>query len=412
MDALRRAFPKVMRHRFYRLSWTGVFLSNIGTWMETLGVGIYVTRETGQAKWTATVAALLFLPAIVLGPIGGALADRFDRRKYLGIVTGVQMTLATLLTVLAFTHRLSVPLVAGVMALTGCAQSLINPAFTALLVDFVPADEVVGAVNLNSAQFNLARIVGPALAAPLIVFGLGWAFLLNAVSFLAVMAALFRVEVPHEAKVTHQPLWSGMKAGLRAARTDHGIRSALCISFLASFFISPFIALVPVFAMKVLHRSEAATSWLIVAQGLGAIALALCVVPLSERYGRHRVVALACALLGPACISYWVSPTYGFALVMLMWLGAMHLGTVTGCNSVCQSRARRGMRARVGSLFSMVVAAGYATGCPVLGILGDRFGLRLVASLGALLFLTVLCVWRALRPKLFTAMDEPLRTAE
>src|SRR5437867_1256322 len=124
-----------MRHRSYRLAWTGIFISNVGTWMETMGVGIYVTRATGQAKWTATVAALVFLPAIVIGPLGGALADRFDRRWYLAVCTAAQMVMAAILSGLVFTGHLSVPVVAVVMTLTGCIQALVTPAFNALVVD-------------------------------------------------------------------------------------------------------------------------------------------------------------------------------------------------------------------------------------------------------------------------------------
>jgi MFS family permease len=419
-----------MRNRDYRLAWAGIFVSNVGTWMETLAVSTHVTRITGEAKWTATVAALTFIPAIVLGPLGGALADRFDRRRYLFVCTFAQALFAAALLVLTLAGALTVPAVMAVMTLNGCASALAGPALNSLLVDFVPPEDVVGAVNFNSVQFNLARILGPALAAPIIkLFGLAWAFGLNTLSFVAVVVALARVRMPREhdeaptgapsgastpgarVAVEREPLLEGIRTALKTAAQDRGTRAALGLAISASFLVSPFIALVPVMAMQLLHRDEGAAASLAVMQGLGAISLAVSVVPLSDRFGRARVVAVAGTLFGPVAMLYWLSPGPLLAHLLLFLLGAVHLGTVTGCNSVCQSRARRSMRARITSLYSLFIAVGYSAGCPTIGALGDRFGLRLVSAAGGLLFLVLVVGWRLLEPTLFSAMDAPIRAS-
>ena len=185
------------RHRAFATVWTGSFVSNIGTWMETVAIGVYVTQATGQAAWTGTVAALTYVPTVLLGPFGGALADRFDRRRFLVAVTLFQTLLAAALTLLAATDRLSVGAVATIVLLAGCAFAVAMPAVQAMTPDLVGADDLLGAMSLGAAQFNLGRVVGPALAGLVITAGgLAWAFGLNVLSFGAVLVALALVRIP------------------------------------------------------------------------------------------------------------------------------------------------------------------------------------------------------------------------
>ncbi|HEV8167346.1 MAG TPA: MFS transporter, partial [Actinomycetota bacterium] len=163
------------RHRGYAILWTGSFVSNIGTWMETVAVGVFVTQTTGQAAWTGTVAALTYVPTVLLGPIGGALADRFDRRRFLVGVVLFQTLLAATLAVLAATDTLSLAAVAVIVLLAGCAFAVYMPTFAAITPDLVPAEDLLGAMSLGAAQYNLGRVVGPALAGLVIAAGgLAW----------------------------------------------------------------------------------------------------------------------------------------------------------------------------------------------------------------------------------------------
>src|SRR3954471_8294524 len=146
------------RHRAYLIVWLGAFISNIGTWMETIAVGVYVTEVTRQAGWTGTTAALTFLPTVVFGPFAGALADRFDRRRYMAVITLVQAALAVALAVLAATGQLTVGLVAAIVLGAGCALAFLIPAWSAILPDLVPPEDMLGATSLSQAQFNLGRV--------------------------------------------------------------------------------------------------------------------------------------------------------------------------------------------------------------------------------------------------------------
>ena len=262
------------RHRAFAIIWTGSFVSNIGTWMETVAIGVYVTQATGQAAWTGTVAALTYVPTVLLGPFGGALADRFDRRRFLVGVTLFQTLLAAVLTLLAATDRLSVAAVATIVLLAGCAFAVAMPAVQAMTPDLVGTDDLLGAMSLGAAQFNLGRVVGPALAGLVITAGgLAWAFGLNVVSFGAVLVALSLVRIPPLARADGAParVLRTIADGVVAARRDPGIRTALLLLLATTFLVSPFIGLVPAVAIKVFGRGAPGTSALVTAQGVGAV---------------------------------------------------------------------------------------------------------------------------------------------
>jgi MFS family permease len=396
------------RHRAFAIVWTGSFVSNIGTWMETVAIGVYVTQATGQAAWTGTVAALTYVPTVLLGPFGGALADRFDRRRFLVGVTLFQTLLAALLTLLAATDRLSVAAVATIVLLAGCAFAVAMPAVQAMTPDLVGADDLLGAMSLGAAQFNLGRVVGPALAGLVITAGgLAWAFGLNVVSFGAVLLALALVRIPPLAREEGAPVrvLRTIADGVVAARRDPGIRTALLLLLATTFLVSPFIGLVPAVAIKVFGRGAPGTSALVTAQGVGAVCAALAAAPLAGLLGRRRLLVAALLLVGPAAVLYGLAPTFPLAVVAIALLGFVYLAVLSGTSTVCQLRAPRELRARIASLFMLGVGGGHALGLVVQGWLGDRVGLpQVTAATGVLLFAIVVLV-RLTRPDLLEAME-------
>ncbi len=416
MPALRLTRFSSLRafgHRDFVHVWSGALVSNIGTWMETLALGVFVTTVTGRAEATGGIAALTFLPAVVLSPVGGALADRFDRRVYLAVGTLVQALLAGILTVLAFTGKLSVPAVGFISFLNGCASALSNPAFSALIADIVPAEDLHSAVSLNSAQFNLGRIIGPALAAAVLALGgPAWALLVNTLSFLAVLVALSRVRNPGRAhSQEREALWPGIVRGARVARNDRGIFLAMLSTLAVCTLVAPFIGLVPVFAIRVFHQGAAATSLLVAAQGVGAVTAAVMLGPLVENFGRRRVLEACLLLIGPMAALYWMAPTLHLAALAIVGLGALYMATLTGLNTTCQLRAPPDLQARVTSLYSMMLGVGYAGGVWLQGALADRVGVRFVTASCALLMLALVLTQRLLRPRAFDATEAPVSFA-
>ena len=376
--------------------------------METVAIGVYVTQATGQAAWTGTVAALTYVPTVLLGPFGGALADRFDRRRFLIGVTLFQMLLAAILTVLAATDRLSVAAVATIVLLAGCAFAAAMPAVQAMTPDLVGADDLLGAMSLGAAQFNLGRVVGPALAGLVITAGgLAWAFGFNVVSFGAVLLALTLVRIPPLERAEGDParVLRTIAQGVAAARRDPGIRTALLLLVATTFLVSPFIGLVPAVAIKVFDEGASGTSALVTAQGVGAVLAALAAAPLAARLGRRRLLVAALLAVGPAAVLYGLAPAFPLAVAAIAVLGFVYLAVLSGTSTVCQLRAPRELRARIASLFMLGVGGGHALGLVVQGWLGDRVGLPAVTAVTGLLLLGIVVAMRVLRPGLLEAME-------
>jgi MFS family permease len=402
---------RAFEHPGYLPVWTGSLVSNIGTWMETVALGVYVTQVTGRAEWTGGVAALSYLPGLLLSPVGGALADRLDRRAYVALGTVAQALLAVLLTVLAFTHQLSVPAVALIAFLNGCISQLIGPAFSALLAELVPPEDLHSALSLSSAQFNLGRVVGPLLATLVLAAGgIAWALLINTLTFMAVLAALSRLRQPRRpeplaVKGLWRALWVDILRGVQVARGDAGITLVLVSTLVVAVLIAPFIGLVPVFAIRVFGEGASATSLLVTCQGVGAVLAAVGVGALVDAFGRKRVLEGVLLSLGPIATLYWLSPTLVLAAVGIFLLGAAYMVCLTGIHTVCQARVPRELQARMSSLYAMLLSGGYALGVWLQGALADRVGVRFITVSASVFFLALVLTVGLLRPRLFAATE-------
>lgn len=398
-----------LRQRDFALIWSAALVSNIGSWLQTIAVGVLVTELTGQARWTGLVAAAAFVPIGVLSPVGGAIADRVDRRRLLLGTTVGETVFAVLLAVLVGTGH-ATPF--GVTALVfggGCMTALGFPAYQAILPDLVDRDDLLGASSLSMAQFNLGRVVGPVVAGVVLVVGsFTWAFALNAVSYGAVMVALLMVRLRPLAMTDEPPgLWARIVAGGRGARAEPGCRTAILAIAVTALLLSPFIALIPAVTVKLLHGGEGATSLLIGAQGVGAVAGALSQASLARRYGRRRLLVVNVLVLPFLLFAYAVAPNLATATVALVAVGAGYVGVLSGLGTVVQLRAPTELRARILSLYMVALGTIYPLGAVLQGALGDHLGLRVVTGGGAVLFLAVVVVAGLARPGLLAALDDP-----
>jgi MFS family permease len=407
LDLSRSVAP--LRHRQFALLWSGAFVSNIGTWMEAVAVGILVQETTGQAAWTGLVAAANFVPAALVGPFGGALADRIPRRRLLLATTSTQTVLAAILTMLAATGTPSPALVAGIVFLAGCAQALGFPAFSAILPDLVPTDEIVGAVALSSAQWNLGRVVGPALAGIVIAAGgYAWAFAINTASFLAVIAVLLVLRLPPPASHDGSSIFGSIRQGLRFVRNEPGLRVVVGYMTINSLLAAPFIALIPTMALEVLDGGPGATSALVTAQGIGAVTMALSLGILAARFGPRRVLLGVLYLLPLSLIVYASSPTLAFAVGALLVVGFLYLGALSSFTGIAQLRSPSAVRGRVMSVLMVLLGSVYPLGAVIQGALADVWGLRVVTAGSAALMLVMLVVARLTRPAFSAALDTPV----
>lgn len=388
-------------------------MSGIGTWMQTVAVGALVTARTGQASWTALVAVAAFLPIGLLAPVGGALADRLDRRCWLAIANLVEAGLAVLLTVLSATGRASPAVVTVVVLANGCVTALAFPFYQAIIPDLVAPDELLAASSLGMAQYNLGRVVGPALAGVVIAAtSFTAAFAVNAVSFLAVVAALVVIRVPDTpASGDGLGLWERIRAGARAARAEPGCRAAIGLIAVAAFLVSPFIALVPAKAHLVssggAKATAGATAALTTAQGVGAVIGALMIAGLAARFGRRRLLVFYLLATPTALCVYAATPSVPTAGAALVIVGALYIGILSGLSTVVLVRAPAEFRARVLSLYFVALGTIYPLGALVQGAVGDRIGLAWATAGGAGLLVAVVVGIAVVKPEFFHALDDP-----
>jgi len=396
------------RHRAFARVWFGAFVSNIGTWMEMVAVGVLVTETTRQAGWAGLAAAAAFLPGAVFAPVGGALADRIHRRRLLLWTTTGQLAMATLLTVLAATGNTPPGLVVAVVFVAGCIHSMAIPAFQAILPDLVGEEDLVGAVALSSAQWNLGRIIGPALAGIAIALGgYAWAFGINAASFLAVMAAVVMLELPAPATHGGETILRSIRDGLGFVRRDPGLRVVVGFMTVSSLFAAPFIALVPAMAINVFGGGAATTATLVTAQGIGAVVMALSLGQLARRFGPQRVLVGSLWLLPAALVVYGLAPTFAASVVAIFVVGFVYLGALSSFLSIGQLRSPSAVRGRVMSILLVILAAVYPVASITQGAIADRVGLRTVTVGAAVVMVVVLAAARLLRPQLTDELEAP-----
>ncbi len=390
-------------HRNYFLLWWGGMISVVGSWMQTVAVGALVVAGTGKATWAVVIAAGAFLPIGLLSPVGGALADRVPRRAALVIGNLLAGAVALAIALLVAARQDSPWTLTLLVTVQGSVSALIGPFQQAILPDLVPPSEFLAAVSLNSAQFNLGRVVGPALAGLAIAaFGYPVAFVANAVSFLAVVVALLFVRLSPPSGRDQPGLFASLRLGALAARAEPGCRAAIGMIAVVGLLASPFIALVPVMAHRLTHSGArgiaSATGLLTTAQGIGAVAGALLIAPLAARFGRGRILICSLALLPPVLVLYGFARSLAFALPALFLVGLVYIFVLSGLSTVVQLRAPGEVRGRVLSLYLVALGVSYPIGSLVQGPLADSVGLAWTTAGGAALLAICLALIRVVRP--------------
>lgn len=390
----------------------GAFVSNIGTWMESIGVGILVTTETHSAAWTGLVAAAAFIPTAILGPVGGALADRVPRKPLLLTTTTVQTALAATLTILSAVGTPHPGVVTLIVLGSGCAMAIGFPSYQALLPDLVPREDLPGAIALSSAQWNLGRVIGPLLAGVAIrVGGYEWAFGINTASFFAVIAVISSLTLPAPADARESSILRSIQAGARFVRREPALRVVVAYMALNTLLVAPFIALVPAFALKVFDNEDVGTAVLVTAQGAGAVLMGLSLGSLFARFGERRLLNAVLFGLPIALFAYAIAPTLGFGVVAIFLVGFLYLGALSSFTTIAQLRAPEELRGRIMSVLMVLLGSLYPLGSIIQGAIADRVGLRVTTAGAAVLMAAVLVTVRFLRPNLTRILDEPALNA-
>ncbi len=397
------------RHRVFALFWVGAFVSNVGTIMEQVALGIYVQQRTGEAAWNGAVAALGFLPTALLGPLGGVLADRVSRRTLMVATTTASLTLAGVMTALVGTNHGAPAAIAAISFATGCANALAFPAFQSMLPDLVPRDDLIAAIGLSGAQWNLARVVGPALAGITVAFaGVTTALAVNTASFTAVLAVLWVVRLPPPGRSSvGMSVRAAFAQGLRYVRREPAMWIATRTQAVNCFFASAYIGLVPAVARKVFGGGEGFTAALSTAMGIGAVSSALAFGALVRRFETRRVLVTVTVALPVATVLYALAPTRPVALAGLAVLAFCYLTSLSTVSSVAQVRSPADLRGRILSVNTVTLGLLYPLAVSIQGRLGDVVGLREAMLVFAAGHVAVLVVVRLVRQGISAPLDAP-----
>ena len=374
-------------------------ISNTGTWMQNVALSWYVFTLTRSAFWVGAVAFASFFP-MWLSPLGGVLADRFDRRRILLATQSVMMLAATALAVLVATGTATLASVLVITLLGGLAFAVDAPTRQAFFPGLVPRDSMVNAIALNSAQFSLARVIGPAIAGTMIAaFGVTPVFWINAVSFLAVLSALTTVRERPRTAEGDAPA-DGLRAGLAYA-WRHPLTRMLILSIaVLSVFAGPISALLPVFADEVFHRGPTGLGVLAAAMGAGSVLGAVVL----GRIGRVRppMIAAGIVVSGAALVLLALSTSFVAAVALMLVFGGGYLFTVSATNSQIQTTVDERLRARVVGLFLLAFGGLFPVASLVAGTLADAIGVELTTAGGAAVCLAwglgLLWTWRDRAP--------------
>lgn len=395
-----------LRHRSFALALGSNFISSTGTWMQSVALGVYLTVTTHNAMWLGLLTVSAWLPAVVGSPLGGIMADRYSRQRWIQFNNLAQASTASALAIAELTHHLSPPLACYLAVAEGLCSSASWAAWQSLLPDLVEHDEVLAAVSLGSAQFNLGRIIGPVLAAVTLAIGNpGWCFVANALSFIIVVVAFSFVHSPARARVASPLAVVGdTMVGVRAAWRSRGCRNAIIGVGTVALFVSPFITLVPAMAIDVLHSGKTGTPLLVGAQGVGAVIGALTLPSVARRTSRLAVLRGSMVAMALMEGLYAYAPTLVLSAMALVVLGGSYVGTLTGLNTTVQLHAPATERARILSLYVLSLSLFYPVGALVQATLAHHFGVRAVSLGAALIFGTLLALLSFFRPRYWHEM--------
>ncbi|MBF6606385.1 MAG: MFS transporter [Chloroflexi bacterium] len=398
----------------FRILLVGVFVSNVGTWMQVTALGWLVLRLTGSAGSLGLAAFAGSAPALLLTLYAGALADRVDQRRIL-LWTQVALALfAGLLAVLVQADAILFWHVLVLAVLAGIANALASPAFQAIVPGMVDRSALGNAIALNSAQFNLARIVGPAVAGILIgVVGEAASFWLNAASFGAVIVALLAIRMPTQAAITHDQagFWSNLGEGIDYVRERRQLVALLLLAAAPAVLILPYLALLPIFAAD-LGIGAAGLGLLTASIGIGALVGAIGVALLRRDGASGRTVAVGLTLMALTVAVFAVSRNLLVTCGALAILGASQVAYYTGTNTLVQLLSPARLRGRILSFYVLTSIGVSPLGSLVAGGVAEVIGAPLTLVAGGGLTIIALGVVLAWYPDLWRLRVAAVETPE
>ena len=368
---------RALRHRNFRLFFVGQSISLIGTWMTRVATSWLIYRLTGSALLLGLVSFAGQIPTFLLAPFAGVLVDRLNRRKILVWTQALAALQSMALAVLTLAKVINIHEVLWLSVMQGLINAFDMPGRQSFLVQMVEDKQDLGnAIALNSSMVNIARLIGPALAGLVIgSVGEGYCFLIDGISYLAVIASLLMMRVKvAQATASRAPMLQQLKDGWTYVRGFPPIRTILSLFALISLMGMPFMVLMPIFAARVLHGGPHTLGFLLGASGVGALISAISLALRKTVRGLTTMIQISAALFGAGLICFGWSRYLPLSLLLMLIVGFGMMQGMAASNTVIQTLVPEDMRGRVMSYYTMAFVGMAPFGSLLAGSLAHRFG--------------------------------------
>ncbi len=379
-------FRALQVHRNFRLFWTGQTVSLIGTWMQTVGQGWLALELTNSAFLVGVVSAAGSFPVLLLSLYGGVLADRRSKLKIVIICQALLLAEAGALWWFTWTGRIDIRSLLILTTISGIISSFEIPARQSMIVELVSREDLVDAIALNSGGFNLARIVGPSIAAIVLAnFGLAWCFGINAISYFAVLASLSQIRLPRwtPVEILVSPL-EQLKHGFQYIRSSRAVSGLMGVIAIFSIFGFQYLSMMPVVARDVLHTGASGYGLLLTFVGIGALTGALSLAGLGARIRRGRLFNSTAYAFAGLTMLFALMRSVHLAAVVLLFLGLAMLINGALANGILQSVVPDELRGRVMATYVFVYVGFAPIGSFIAGALAKWIGVEWAIFSGGL----------------------------
>lgn len=374
-----------LRHRDYRLFWTGSLVSLVGTWMQSTAQSYLVWELTGSALATGLTVLFFSLPSTVLSLLGGVVADRIDRRKLVLTTQSLFMLQSAAMTGLTLAGTIEVWQIYLLALGNGIVMAFDSPGRQSMLPSLVEREDLSNAIALNSTVFNASRVVGPPIAG--IVYaaaGPAWCFAVNTVSFAAILYVLWIIRPRWGGpSVTQATLWRNLAEGVNYARTHPIERTLLLLVSLVGTFAFTYVVLMPVVASRVLGGGPAENGYLLGAAGVGATLGGLMVATLRPRRPGKLIVSFGYAAV-LCLIAFSLSRHLVLSMVLSVGIGGSVMAFLATCNATIQSHVPDALRGRIMSLYTLALIGSGPLNSLIAGVLGNVLGAPWTIALSGL----------------------------
>jgi MFS family permease len=382
-------FRALQVHRNFRLFWTGQTVSLIGTWMQQVGVGWLALDITNSAFMVGLVSAAGSFPVLLLSLYGGVLADRRSKLRIVIICQALLLVEAAALWWFTWAGRIDIGWLLALTTVGGVISAFEIPARQAMIVELVSKEDLVDAIALNSGGFNLARIVGPSIAAIVLgKFGVAWCFAVNALSYFAVLASLGRIRLPRWTPVQHlvSPA-EQLKQGLNYIRSSRSVSGLMGVIAVYSIFGFQYLTMMPVVARDVLHTGAGGYGLLLTFVGIGALTGALSLAGLGARIRRGRLFNATAYAFAGLTMLFSLMRSVHLAAFVLLFLGLTMLINGALANGILQSVVPDELRGRVMATYVFVYVGFTPIGSFIAGAMSRFIGVQWAIFSGGVIML-------------------------